>query len=103
MLGASCLVLTVSSPSSFPPFFLPSLPLSPPLFAPWHNRGATHSTVAAANAGLDQEMAERTFFGDKLKAAVQDGNVTMATLNDKVERQIAQMIEIGCFDNPSTG
>ena len=48
-------------------------------------------------------MAENTFFGDKLKAAVQDGNVTVQTLNEKVERQLAQMIAIGCFDKPSSG
>jgi hypothetical protein len=42
--------------------------------------------VAAANAGLDQEMAESTYFNSSLKEAVMKGEVTMDTLDDKVRR-----------------
>ena len=45
--------------------------------------GGTHSTILAANAGLDQEMAEPTFFNETLKEAVINGNVSMSTLDEK--------------------
>ena len=48
--------------------------------------GATHSTVDAANHGLDQEMAEDTFFGQALHDAVVAGKVSNATIDDKVVR-----------------
>lgn len=37
--------------------------------------GATHSTVKAANGGLDQQMPDDSFFGAALKTAVQNGQV----------------------------
>lgn len=37
--------------------------------------GATHSTVASANAGLDQEMPSAVYYGPALAAAVADGRV----------------------------
>ncbi len=51
--------------------------------------GATHSTVGAANGGLDLEMpggGPRDFFGDRLLEAVHSGQVSEATINDKVRR-----------------
>jgi beta-glucosidase len=48
--------------------------------------GATHSTVAAALAGHDIEMDAATFFGSPLLAAVTDGTVPQAVLDDKVLR-----------------
>lgn len=44
--------------------------------------GATHSTVKAALAGLDQEMPEDMYFGPSLKKAVEDGQVPMSRLDD---------------------
>ena len=38
-------------------------------------RGATHSTVESALAGLDQEMAGSGYFGDALAQAVSNGTV----------------------------
>ena len=46
--------------------------------------GATHSTVKAALAGLDEEMAGDTYFGAALKKAVEAGEVLMARLDDMV-------------------
>ena len=53
--------------------------------------GGTHSTVAAANAGLDMEMDVKPgqYFTAPLKTAVQDGQVPMSRLNDMVTRIVA--------------
>src|SRR5258705_89425 len=37
--------------------------------------GGTHSTVASANAGLDMQMPDDSYFGAALKTAVEDGQV----------------------------
>jgi beta-glucosidase len=47
---------------------------------------ATHSAVEAANAGLDQEMPTGVFFGDQLLQAIQTGQASLTTLDDKVQR-----------------
>jgi beta-glucosidase len=75
---------------------------------------ANHSTVAAANAGLDLEMPggntifglpspfpER--FGADLKAAVQNGQVPKARLDDMVRRILAARIAEGQLDRTTTG
>lgn len=64
---------------------------------------ATHSTVKAANAGLDIEMPNSPFFGDALKTAVQNGEVSMDTIDDKVKRTLLAMFAIGLFDRPAYG
>lgn len=65
--------------------------------------GATHSTVAAANAGLDMEMGvgPGQFFSAPLKAAVQAGQVPIARLDDMVTRIVRTMFEVGIFDHPA--
>jgi beta-glucosidase len=65
--------------------------------------GATHSTVAAANAGLDQEMPGGRYYGAALKAAVQQGQVTMATLDEHVRHILLIMFRQGIFDTPQPG
>jgi beta-glucosidase len=66
--------------------------------------GATHSTVASANAGLDMEMPSGTYYGSALQAAVQNGSVTTATLNDMVSRILLPMFRLGLFDHvPAEG
>lgn len=62
--------------------------------------GGTHSTVAAALAGLDMEMPGADFFGDALVAAVQQGLVPMAVIDDKVLRILTPMFAAGMFDPP---
>jgi beta-glucosidase len=62
--------------------------------------GATHSTVAAANNGLDMEMPTGQFFGAKLSEAVKAGQVSEATINDKVRRILRMMLRFGFFDRP---
>eukprot|EP00698_Gefionella_okellyi_P025269 TRINITY_DN91_c0_g1_i1.p1 TRINITY_DN91_c0_g1~~TRINITY_DN91_c0_g1_i1.p1 ORF type:complete len:750 (+),score=208.76 TRINITY_DN91_c0_g1_i1:38-2287(+) len=65
--------------------------------------GATHSSDFAANAGLDQQMPDASFFGAPLAAAVASGVVSMDRLNDMVLRMLTPMFAIGIFDYPSQG
>lgn len=65
--------------------------------------GATHSTVAAANNGLDQEMPGSRYFGDALKTAVQSGQVSMATLDEHVRNILVPIFRQGLFDRPQAG
>lgn len=66
--------------------------------------GAVHSTVDAANAGLDQESAfladSADFFGEPLKVAVAEGKVSQARLDDMVQRILRSAFAAGVIDNP---
>lgn len=62
---------------------------------------ATHSTVAAALAGLDQEQPDGRFFGD-LGAAVASGQVPQARVDDMVHRILRAMTQAGLLDYPAT-
>src|SRR5215469_5309694 len=64
---------------------------------------AMHSTVQSANAGDDQEMPAPQYYGSALQAAVQSGQVSMATLNDMVSRILTEMFRFNEFNNPPTG
>jgi beta-glucosidase len=60
----------------------------------------THSTVKAANNGLDMEMPGNIYFGPALKKAVENGEVPVARLNDMVHRILRSMFATGVIDNP---
>ncbi|MGU5814547.1 beta-glucosidase [Aeromonas hydrophila] len=79
--------------------------------------GAQHSTIAAANTGMDEEQPGierdasaipsnlRIFFGggwfaQRLADAVADGRVPMSRLDDMVFRKLRSMIATGVMDNP---
>ena len=62
--------------------------------------GGTHSTARASQAGLDQEQPGQTFFGDALKKAAEDGEITQDELNDHVHRVLRTIFASGLFDNP---
>jgi len=62
--------------------------------------GGTHSTVGSANAGLDLEMPTAYYFGTALTNAVDGGQVSVATINDKVRRILRAKIWSGVLDNP---
>jgi beta-glucosidase len=64
---------------------------------------ATHSTVQSADAGMDQEMPAPQFYGSALQSAVQDGQVSMATLDQMVRRILREMFRFNEFNNPPTG
>ena len=62
---------------------------------------ATHSTVKAALAGLDQEMpGDADHFGAPLKKAVEDGQVPQARVDDMVRRILRSMFAAGVVDDP---
>ncbi len=65
--------------------------------------GGTHSTSKAALAGLDNEEPDGTYFGEKLKQAVQSGEVPMSRLNDMVHRILRTEFAAGIVDDPPTG
>ncbi len=62
--------------------------------------GATHSTVKAALAGLDQEFFENKYFSLPLKQAVESGEVPLSRLDDMVHRILRTMFAFGVIDNP---
>jgi beta-glucosidase len=62
--------------------------------------GATHSTVKAALAGLDQEFFENKYFSEPLKKAVANGEVPTLRLDDMVHRILRTMFAVGVIDNP---
>src|SRR6266508_2285285 len=65
--------------------------------------GAVHSTVPSANAGLDLETPTGKFFNSTaLRTALQNGQITMATIDDKLVRRYTKMIEFGLFDRTPT-
>ena len=66
--------------------------------------GATHSTVQAANNGLDrqsgQEFDKSPYFGGALDEAVKNGYVSEARLDDMATRIVRAMFAKGVVDNP---
>lgn len=79
--------------------------------------GANNSTVASANAGLDEEQPSQTSDDQKipelmkfivgephyinsLMRAVAGGQVPMSRLDDMVHRKLRTMIQFGVMDNP---
>lgn len=66
--------------------------------------GATHSTAAAANAGLEQDSGypfdKQPFFGAPLKEAVARGEVSAARLNEMAHRILRSMFAHGLVDHP---
>jgi beta-glucosidase len=66
--------------------------------------GATHSTAASANAGLNQDMPGNDgYFGSALASAVSSGSVSAATLNSMVSPILTEMFAFGLFDEPPAG
>ncbi|KAI8217145.1 hypothetical protein K4K54_011940 [Colletotrichum sp. SAR 10_86] len=66
---------------------------------------ATHSTAASINAGLDLEMPGTTvpgqgvsWFGDHVRAAVEDGSVSTARVDEMVRRILTQYFLLGQDD-----
>ncbi len=74
----------------------------------WHYPGfvvsdweATHTTVKAALAGLDQQEPGEEYFGKPLMEAVQNGQVPQARLDDMVHRLLRSMFAAGVIDHPA--
>lgn len=63
--------------------------------------GATHDTLGAANGGLDLEMPSGEFLNAaKLKPLLDSGQISQATLDDKVRRILRLEIALGFLDRP---
>lgn len=62
---------------------------------------STYSVAPAANAGLDLEMPSADMFSyENLRAALDRGEVTEATLDDKVRRLLRLAVCFGWLDHP---
>ncbi|MFT3996475.1 MAG: glycoside hydrolase family 3 C-terminal domain-containing protein [Asticcacaulis sp.] len=65
--------------------------------------GAAHSTIPAANAGLDQQSGwpfdKSAYFDAALKEAVQNGHVSRERLDDMVTRILWALIASGAVDD----
>ena len=61
--------------------------------------GGTHSVTKAALAGLDMEQPGSGNFGDRLKDAVQKGEVPQARLDDMVKRILRAQFAVGQYDD----
>jgi beta-glucosidase len=64
---------------------------------------ATHSTVAAANAGLDEEESVGSanfFIPHQIWQPLVSGLIPQSRLDDMVERKLRTMIQVGVMDNP---
>jgi beta-glucosidase len=65
--------------------------------------GATHDGIAAANGGLDLEMPSASFMNRQtLLPAIQRGEVSLATIDDKVRRILRKAIQFGFYDRNQT-
>lgn len=65
--------------------------------------GATHDGIAAANGGLDLEMPSAAFMNNKtLSPAIQRGEVSVVTIDDKVRHILRKAIEFGFLDHEQT-
>jgi beta-glucosidase len=62
--------------------------------------GGTHSTEKASAAGLDNEEPGSFFYGNKYKAAVDAGTISIAELDDHVRRILRAMFAVGVIDYP---
>ncbi|MEY4547482.1 MAG: hypothetical protein RL685_3677 [Pseudomonadota bacterium] len=62
---------------------------------------STYSTADAANAGLDLEMPEHFWFDEsRMLPAIERGEVSEATIDDKVRRLLCLAVCFGWLDHP---
>src|SRR5205823_4437471 len=61
------------------------------------------STAASVNAGLDLEMPEPRWRGEKLLEAVERGEVAEATIDTSVRRLLQLLLEAGLFEHREQG
>lgn len=64
---------------------------------------STYDTVGSANGGLDLEMPSGLFLNrEKLLPAIQQGKVSVATIDDKVRRILRTAVRFGWLDREQT-
>ncbi|WP_372673152.1 glycoside hydrolase family 3 C-terminal domain-containing protein [Amycolatopsis kentuckyensis] len=62
--------------------------------------GAAHSTVGSANAGMNLEMIDGTWYGEKMKQAVLAGQVSERRVDELLVPRFRTMFAFGQFDHP---
>ena len=62
--------------------------------------GAAHSTVGSANAGMNLEMIDGTWYGEKMKQAVLAGQVSEQRVDELLRPRFRTMFAFGQFDHP---
>jgi beta-glucosidase len=62
--------------------------------------GAAHSTVGSANAGMNLEMIDGTWYGEKMKQAVLAGQVSEQRVDELLLPRFRTMFAFGQFDHP---
>jgi beta-glucosidase len=66
--------------------------------------GASFSTVAGMNNGLDMDMyTGNSYTSSGINAAIQSGNVPSSALDGMAQRILTTMFQFGVFDNPPAG
>jgi len=65
--------------------------------------GGTYDAVGAANGGLDLEMPSGAFLNrEKLLPAIEQGTVSVATIDEKVRRLLRTAVRFGWLDRDQT-
>ncbi|VVJ19922.1 Beta-glucosidase (EC [Amycolatopsis camponoti] len=64
--------------------------------------GAAHSTVGSANASMNLEMIDGTWYGEKMKQAVLAGQVSEQRVGELLLPRFRTMFAFGQFDHPPT-
>ncbi|WP_370971538.1 glycoside hydrolase family 3 C-terminal domain-containing protein [Amycolatopsis sp. cg9] len=62
--------------------------------------GAAHSTVGSAAAGMNLEMIDGTWYGERMKQAVLAGQVTERRVDELLLPRFRTMFAFGQFDHP---
>jgi beta-glucosidase len=65
--------------------------------------GATFSTVAGMNNGMDMDMYCGYYTSNAVQSAILNGNVPPAELNAMMQRILTAMFRFGLFDTPNSG
>jgi beta-glucosidase len=65
--------------------------------------GATFSTVAGMNNGMDMDMYCGYYLTNTITNEIQWGSVPLSELNGMVQRILTTMFQFGIFNNPPTG
>jgi len=64
--------------------------------------GAAQSTVGSAEAGMDLEMQTGVYYGSAMEQAVEDGQVSIGTVNQLLISRFTVMFQFGLFDRALT-
>ena len=68
----------------------------------FHNVAAdlAHAAGMALNAGIDVELPSTVCYGDPLKSALENGDITIEHVDTSVRRHLTKKFELGLFENP---